>query len=220
MVDQVGSDADWRSQPLGHWECLARIRQQGKSVSPLLTEVPWVSTKIFRKDWLHVADQGVSADFLGNVFSALREHLPGRNIGQRTAALWTRIQDFYMQNNVQDKLTNLTVGMIKSDKKAPKLRSSAAQCRALIPFALASAEELLSPLAPHEDAIIRAARTLDHCYKALSHDSMFAQDVLEEQSKVFALQDVALRNHALATTGDNKKVEGQTQNASFLGDVR
>ena len=69
QVRQVTSSAPWRGSPLSHAECLLRIMQSRGSLSPLLT-APWVTSMIFRMDWLHIADLGVAPDFLGNFFHA------------------------------------------------------------------------------------------------------------------------------------------------------
>ena len=129
-----GSDAPWSSDPLSHWDCLNRVLNRGESVSPLLSgRAPWVTTKIFRKDWLHASDQGVAADFIGNLFRLLQTKFPGGNVKARTAALFLDIEQFYDRNRTHDRLQTLVPKMIKQDRKAPKLRCSAAECRALVP---------------------------------------------------------------------------------------
>ena len=86
--------------------------------------------------------------------------------------------------------------MLKQPKKAPKLRSSAAQCRALVPFAVMEANRLLNDAVPHEAAAKIGMHHLGQCYAALSHDSIFAADALKENSVRFALQYVALELYA------------------------
>ena len=83
--------------------------------------------------------------------------------------------------------------MIKGDKKGPRLTSSAAQCMALVPFAVELAKELLSPVDAKEQAMIAAAEHLKNCYDSLSSAAIFYADTLREESKKFALQYVALR---------------------------
>ena len=191
QVTQVGDDAEWRAQPLSNDELLQRILENGQRISPIFT-IPWVTSRIFRKDWLHCADQGIAVEFLGNLFHYLRGKFAG-SVKVRTARLWERVQNFYEAKNVQDRLQTLTPSMIKMDKKGPALRSSAAQCRALVPFALEIAQELLSPAEPKEQAMIAAARHFRNCYDALSSTSIFFADILREESKKFALQYIALR---------------------------
>ena len=93
---------------------------------------------------------------------------------------------------MQDRLQNMTPLMIKKEKKAPKLRCSAAQCRALIPIVLDLAERYLDNSKPVEQAAIVGMQKLDSCYRALSHESIFSMDVLRTSSVEFALQYVAL----------------------------
>ena len=165
------------------------------TVSPIF-RAPWVDTSIFRIDWLHCADQGVTADFLGNLLVLVSKKLHGRSIEERTGNLWQKVQHFYKENKTRDCLQNLTPGMLVQPKKPPKLRASAAQTRALVPFGLQCAVDLLDDNNPVEAAVSAAAFHLDQCYRALSHESMFGTDVLREHSTKFALQYVALSDAA------------------------
>ena len=174
---------------------LQRILERGQRVSPLL-QAPWVTTRIFRIDWLHCADQGVTADWLGNLFGLIAAKLPGANVKARTTALWSLIQEAYAAGGVEDRLQNLTPTMIKQSKKAPKLRCSAAEARALVPIAHAMAQELLSAADPLECAARVGTHHLHECYRALSHESIFSADILHENSVKFALQYVALEASA------------------------
>ena len=69
-IRQASSEAAWRHNRLSHWELLHRIRSQGNDVSPIFS-VPFLSSKQFMIDWLHVADQGISAVFLAGLFCLL-----------------------------------------------------------------------------------------------------------------------------------------------------
>eukprot|EP00971_Amphidinium_carterae_P077517 1531876-Amphidinium_carterae.1 len=51
--------ASWRQEPLTHLELMALCRREAGSISPLFG-APLVSQSIFKPDWLHTADQGVS----------------------------------------------------------------------------------------------------------------------------------------------------------------
>ena len=154
-----------------------------------------MTAEIFRIDWLHCADQGISADFLGNLFVLLRSKCEGRNVTQRTNALWQKILEFYDRTGVEARLTGMVPTMIKQNQKKPKLRCGAAQCRALIPFAHSCAQELLSDADPLEQAATTAAKELLECYKCLAHDSIFHSDLLKAHSIRFALQYVALHDY-------------------------
>ena len=164
-------------------------------MSPLFN-APGVHLRIFRVDWLHAADQGITADCWGNLLLLLSKKSRGTNSQQRVADLWSRIQNWYQEHYIEDRLQNLVETMLKQPKKAPKLRASAAQCRALVPFALQEANRLLDDSVPEEAAANNAMFHLEQCYRALSRDSIFAADVLREHSTKFTLQFVALERYA------------------------
>ena len=103
QVDDVGSNASWRTRPKTHIQLIADIISRGLSVSPLFA-VPWVTSSIFRVDWLHCADLGVAADYLGNLFWSALPKLPGRSRKERVSVLWGEVQAFYKTYNVCDKL--------------------------------------------------------------------------------------------------------------------
>lgn len=161
-----------------------------------------VTTAVFRRDWLHTADQGVSADFLGNVFHRLCKILPGANRKERRTFLLAEIQRWYQEENVSDRLVGLRSWGIRAPKQPPKLKSSAAACRALVPFAHAKAREYLDQDDPVDAAITHAARALHECYKCLS---LSAEDDwstrLQAASEDFATQYKALR----AASGASKE---------------
>ena len=136
---------------------IMRILNNGDQVNPLL-QVPWVTTKICRADWLHVTDQGVTPDFLGNLFFVCQSKLPGRSVRDRVLALNTRMQRFCAANGVQDRLDILVPSLFIQKNKGFKLRCSAAKARALVPFAAEIAVELLSPHVPAENALLLAAQ--------------------------------------------------------------
>ena len=101
---------------------------------------------------------------------------------------------FYHQRQVTDRLSNLKVTMIKKNCTAkPKLRCSAAECRALVPFLVELAESVLSDDLLDELVTVAARRLLD-CYMARSSDSVFAEDVLRGSSEKFAQKLVALES--------------------------
>lgn len=169
QVRDVGPDASWRTSRIGHYDFIQRQLDNGAELCPLFN-VPWFSTSCFRLDWLHIADQGITADFMASLFVMLVGKMPGRSKEERTNALWQRIQQFYSDNQVKDRLNSLVFAMIKQQGKYPKLRASAAQVRALVPFAHQCAQQLLSRERPMEEAAISAMHHLHQCYASLSHD--------------------------------------------------
>ena len=118
--------------------------EQGKKISPLFA-APSFSTKVFRRDWLRIVDQGVGADFLGSCFKTYLGLMPGANVKQRRLGLWDLIRAWYDANDVQDRMIGLRHWGIQAPKKTPKLKASAAAARALIPFCNEQCRILLNP---------------------------------------------------------------------------
>ena len=198
-VKDVGLDANWRSQPLPWSELLAKILDKQDEVNPLLF-APWITHSCFRKDWLHCADQGVGADFVGNFFWLLMGKMAGRTQKDRCNALWLRIQQWYDATGVADKLDTLIPTMIKAQKKSPKLRGSAATVRALIPFTGEASGKWLDDHDPVDLAAKSAAIHIGECYSALSLDKGDWHSQLLLNSVSFAHQYVALSENQ----GDDK----------------
>ena len=198
---EVGETASWRQDHsrCSHWDMMLRIRANGAQISSLFS-APWVCTSIFKIDWLHAVDQGIAADFAGNFLMHLvRYRMQGQNMKARCSALWLRLQAWYEAQGVQDRLQNLTLGMLCKEKASPKLRASAAQVRALVPWLWSLGQDLLADDDDEEVAMASAAYHLLQCYRSLSHESIFFQEVLTTSSRLFALQYVALESHALGT---------------------
>ena len=147
-------------------------------------------------DWLHCADLGVTADYVGNVFQMLVEQCDalGRSKEKRCAELWRRIQAYYREHGVKDQLQNLSLSMICQEKKAPKLRGSAACVRAIVPCANELAQLLLFDGNPDQRAAKVGMAHLNKCYQALSAASIFSRDILAVNSRKFAAQYVALES--------------------------
>ena len=198
-------DARWRNASLETSDLMQLIVANGKVLSPIWT-IPWLTNQVFRIDWLHAADQGVAADWIGNVLKFLARRSPGANLKEKHRDQWTRVQAWYDKNDVHDRLNALTPSMIQAKGKPPKLRCSAAQCRALIPFVYEQTRGL-SDVDVTEQAIKVGTLHLWRCYEALSSKSIFAQDILLENSVKFALQYVALSTCATAENPLDWKVK-------------
>jgi hypothetical protein len=184
-IKQCGAEAPWRTSRLDHFGNLERMLQQGKRISPLFA-APHFSIDMFAIDWLHCADHGITADFLGNLFFLLLGKVEGRNRTQKVQNLWLKLQDWYARNGVEDRLEQLKVTMIKQQAKAPKLRSKAAQARALVPFAKEISMELLSDDHAIEHAAKHCAIHLDACYSCLS-SSAYDSVSLAENCRKFCI---------------------------------
>ena len=73
---------------------MMRMLMMSQTVCPLFG-APFVTTTIFMIDWLHCADQGVTPDWLGQLFWFLLPKLPGTTDAERVAQLWIQIQELY-----------------------------------------------------------------------------------------------------------------------------
>ena len=187
----MGEETRWRAAQHTLASLIESIFAKGKMINPLLS-IPGMHIRVFRLDWLHVVDQGVGADCMGNALYMLRDKMPGGNKEAKQKALWTQVEAWYKREDIEDRLQNLTQGMIKAQKKGPKLRASGAQVRALIPFARAKAEELFGDAVPVEAAAKQCIISLHECYKTLSRDVIAARETLKDQARKFALQYVSL----------------------------
>ena len=195
QVRDVGLDAGWRAQRLSHADVIMRMVAQGHSVNPLFS-IPWLTTVVLKLDWLHCCDQGVAADFLGNCFLLLSTKLLGRSQKDRVSALWGLIKEWYRANRVTDQLQNLTYSMLKQPDRPPKLRCSAAQCRALVPCCRGLCTRFLGIANQQERDVLAASDYLWHCYQALSSDNLAPAADLAHHSVLFAEKYVALSDAA------------------------
>ena len=148
---------------------------------------------LFKIDWLHCADKGISADYLGNLFEYIvQKKLPGRTISIRCNALGDLAFEWYEQNDTRDRLKNFQRKAWSNEKKTttpPSLKGNAASTRSLVPFAVELASAYLSEDIPEESAMLSAGRHLNNCYKALSSTNKnWSHDAFYESSKNFALQ--------------------------------
>jgi hypothetical protein len=188
----VGEDAEWRGTEMSHYELLAELLARGAIINPIL-QVPGVDAAIFRVDWLHSADQGVAADFLGCLFKLCATLLPGASVNARTRALWLRVVAFYEANDVHDRLPKLVPTAIqKTARTPPKLRGSAACVRALVPFGQQLADALLVDGDAIHDAAKAAAKHLAACYECLSQTVPDRRERMAHQCRAFSLQYSAL----------------------------
>ncbi len=195
QVCEAADDADWRRERLTTQEFLEREWRRGKRVCPLFA-VFGIFNTLFKVDWLHCADLGVGADFLGNLFDYLVQHsMPGNNKDARCRALGEHVTAYYTATNVEGQLKEFLPKTCASEKKKrpPKLKGSAATTRALIRFGDQMARQFLSDADPIEQAIKTAAHHLLNCYNSLHlRNQPFSHSALYNSSKVFAIQYGAL----------------------------
>ena len=192
---EFGRDADWKKSEnrLSHWQLMERILQNGKTISPLFS-CPGFTSDLVAIDWLHCVDLGVCADFLGNLFSMMVKKQAGRTKDEKLIAFYKKIQKYYAEEGVTDRLDDLTWLMIqKKGSKSPKLRASASEARKLVPFARQEAARCLSTGSEEETTALQAAIHLEKCYNCLSD---FQSATLQTESTGFLLLYKALEQNA------------------------
>jgi hypothetical protein len=184
-IRNATSDAPWRQGRMSHWDLLHRIKMQGLTIAPIFS-IPFLTTKQFMIDWLHVADQGCSAVFLAGLFLYVAPKLPGQNIDEKHSYLYGLMLDFYEQHQVEAKLDNMNRNMLGKKGKCPKLRGKAAEIRALIPFSLELSNLFLDQNDPIEQGIIHAAKALNSCYANL-HKHVYNKSDMAKSCKTFCI---------------------------------
>lgn len=176
--------APWRANRLTHWQLLNRIREQGHEVSPIFS-IPFIQSNLFLVDWLHAADQGISAVFLASLFFYMLPKFPGQTDAQRISALFLQIRAYYDREHVESRLDNLTLNML-GKKTKPKLRAKAAEARALINFACELVDAQLNSADPIEGTVQLATRHLHTCYTLLS-PSNYNKEALASSCRKFCI---------------------------------
>ena len=194
-VCEAADDAPWRSQRLTTLQLLDREWTRDKRVSPLFS-VFGILNYLFKCDWMHCADQGIAAAFLGNLFAYLVDHImEGATKDIRCGVLAVHIETYYDANGVEDRLKEFLPKTYAPEKstRPPRLKGNAATIRALVPFGAQIAQELLSDADPIQMAMKTAARHLHNCYNSLhARHEAFSHAALYDSSKQFALQYGAL----------------------------
>ena len=158
--------------PMDHWQNLWRIKNKHGDIPPLFG-APGCRSSVFSIDWLHAADQGVSADFLANLMTTILAQWEGTE-KEKLGRLFAHIQKYYKDVQAESRLDNLTAGMIRKDSnKSPKLRSKAGECRALIGWIPRACTDFLDPANPEHE-----------CYACLSVEH-FDKDKLATAARKF-----------------------------------
>ena len=122
----------------------------------------------FIKEWVLVslACQGHHHPLIGQLHRA-KKLLEGAHLTERCSSLWMNIQAYYRVHEVQDRLQLLRCIMLRKETASPKLRASAAEARALTPFALELANGVLDDANTFHAAMKSAADHLLQCCKSL-----------------------------------------------------
>ena len=115
---------------------MAALRREGVKLSPLFS-VPGFIADFICIDVFHALDLGVTQEVIGNVlFECLGVFAVGRNRVDQVVSLLFKLQSHYKRCGTRNRISNLTVEMIKQADKRPKLRAKGAETRHLLPFAL------------------------------------------------------------------------------------
>ena len=198
----ASSSAKWRGETLSHWELLLRMRTQHGSISPIWA-APGFRSRCICIDWMHTCDLGIACDFLGNLFWSALQTFPPGSLESRVAALFQEVQLFYQSTSCTARLDALSVNMIRPPGKSPKLRASAAEARALVPFGEALANKHFAGEGCFECTVRNAAKELHNCYRCLSKDTVNRDSLLPQSCKRFCLLYISLE--ALARdSGEDK----------------
>ena len=182
---------------LTHEDFIRRQREHGFKISSIFS-IPGLKHLCIKHDWLHAADIGISADFLGGTFQYLIDkYMAGDGKIQKCSNLFAEMRDFYSANNSENRLLRLTPGMLTKDSKKnkskgwPKLRAKAGECRSLISFTRLVVEKHCDKDTEFEVKLRQASRALEGCYECLSPDAWSLQ-TMQNRAKKFAQYFLAL----------------------------
>ena len=185
----------------------------GRRISPIFS-VFGVEIYLFRIDWLHAVDQGVAPDFAGNVLEAMLHKCPGNNIEERCHEIHNKIMKFYEKRGTEDRLKEFKHKTFRrpSKNQPAKLKGSASQIRALVPFIKEFLDEMGDDGVPKELAMKTAAKHLAHCYQALAKSSYAVRnEALYSSSQAFVSQV-----YALYLSGDGVSFRSKPKTHMFL----
>ena len=129
-------------------------------------------------DWLHAAELGVGADFLGQLLCSRSSTLARARRGFGRCGFAS--VKFRTRYPFEMKFDTLTVGM--SNSPAPKPRAHGAEVWCWVPIANHMAREVLSDTDTVENSAKTAVDQLHKAYTCLSADAPFASDRLKAAS--------------------------------------
>ena len=102
---------------------MAALRREGIKLSPLFS-VPGFIADFICIDVLHALDLGVTQEVIGNVlFECSGVFAVGRNRVDQVVSLLLKLQSHYKRCGTRNRISNLTVEMIKQADKRPTLRA-------------------------------------------------------------------------------------------------
>lgn len=179
------------------------MRADGKSACPIF-RLPGVQLRMATIDVLHALDLGCTQDILGNIFWEFQSSgiVEGSNVGQRVGSLWVLLKKHYSSLSTPNRLQDLTVEMIKQDKKGPKLRAKGAETRGLVAFGLECAISLheFAP-GPRSRTILQMVSSLMEFYMLMDCEDVSA-DLASAAAKKCCLLYAGLSKESLARGAD------------------
>ena len=132
----------WRTARLTSAGLVRLLRSQGQAVNPFFS-APRFTAELICIDVLHACDLGVTQEVLGSIFfEALGVFARGSNRAAQVVYLFRHMQAYYKRISTTNRLSSLTVEMIKQQNKPPKFRAKGAETRHLVPFALEIAQAM------------------------------------------------------------------------------
>ena len=164
LREHSGVGSPWLQNCFSDHVGLEFLLSEGGQLSPIFS-APFMTLSSLRLDWLHVADQGVTAVYLGGLFDlVLNNRAYGPNKEARLAQLWAELQAYYHRAQTADRLNTLTLTMIKPKKGSIELSASGAEVRAIVPFAEEMVNMWPEPLSAEALAARAGMRHLSRCY--------------------------------------------------------
>ena len=183
-----GVDAAWRPTRKTHESWLADLAADGKPVPAPFRHITGLRLECVCPDIMHVADLGVSAHVLGNVFwEVITSHAFGE-MDQRgqIEALHADMKAWYSRTTrgISKLQGKLTVSRIKTTRDWPKLKAKAAACRHLMKYGVHLATRFNSG-SLHDRRRLAVTKLMARFYEIVDTDArFFTAPVLEELKRI------------------------------------
>ena len=88
--------AAWRASLVDQWGFFRQMATSGVELNPLFG-CPFMNIKLFKPDWLHVCDQGITQRFVASIFWLWMSQQVG-TASTKLDSLWERLQEWYGRN--------------------------------------------------------------------------------------------------------------------------
>ena len=189
---------DRRRQSLDKATWLKTVEDRGRQIAPLFN-LPGITNKSMKPDWLHVVDEGCGAAAAGQILNEILPACEGNNKHERVGNLWAKIQSLYKASGTpaDKRLYKLTMKDIKKDKKPAELDAKAASVRYFCTDVLEklAKEKCLDQGTTHQKAVYNIARFCGRMYQSLEK---FQPQALIKYGSKFQSQFMALESEAVA----------------------